>query len=215
MKKYHTEEEKKAAKKAAYKKWLESHKEQERERAKRRHVEEKDKISEYNKKYRAEHKDYFREYMKNWEREHKEERKQYAKARDNSIANNKRRATISKRANALSQDYRYSDIARGFNTDNNVEGQWIEENIFPAGCIYCGDKDWKHLGCDRIDNSIPHTQENCVCSCGICNVERQGRKMSVSEFVEYRKAHPIGCETTNNLKPKVVEINGVKVLKKR
>ena len=189
MKKYNTEEERKAAKKAAYEKWRASHLEQERERYRRKNAERKEQIKEYNKKYRAEHKDYYREYMKKWEQDHKEERRAYAKARDCSVHNKARRATLERRANAISQDYRYADNARGFDTSSNIDGVWIAEHIFTSKCIYCGDGRWEHLGCDRIDNNLPHTADNVVCSCGICNCEREGKKMSVEEFVEYRKIH--------------------------
>lgn len=211
MRKYYTEEEKKAAKKAAYKKWRESHLEQERERSRKKNAERKEWRKEYNRQYRAGHKDYYQEYMKKWVEEHKDERREYFASRDNSIQNKKRRQTRHKRATALSQDYRYADTERGFDTRRNVDGHWIEENIFSTACIYCGDGDWKHLGCDRIDDSLPHTPENCVSSCGICNIERAGRRMSVSEFIEYRKTHP--RYESNRLV--VEEVNGVKVLKKR
>jgi len=191
MRKYYTEEEKKAAKKAAYEKWRASHIEQERARHRANNSKKKEAKKEYNKKYRAEHKEYYQEYMKKWEQDHKEERKAYQKARGDyySTLNKQRRASAGRRANALSQDYRYADTDRGFDASQNVDGPWIEENIFATKCIYCGDGRWEHLGCDRIDNSKPHTADNVVCSCGICNVEREGRKMSVAEFVEYRKTH--------------------------
>ena len=41
------------------------------------------------------------------------------------------------------------------------------------GCCYCGETDWHKLGADRIDNSKPHSKENCVCACEKCNVERR------------------------------------------
>ena len=191
MKKYKTEEERKAAKKAAYRKWFESHREQEKERNRKYNATRKESMKEYNKKYRAEHKEYYQEYMKKWELEHKEERKAYAQEKKRWLAYNKtRRTTESNRAHALSLDYRYTDKGRGLDTGNNIDGPWIEEHIFATKCIYCGDSRWEHLGCDRIDNNLPHTPENCVCACGICNCEREGRKMSVAEFVEYRKTHP-------------------------
>ena len=216
MRKYNTEEEKKAAKKAAYKKWRESHLEQERERSRKKNAERKEWMKEYNRQYRKEHKEYYQDYMQKWEEDHKEERMEYRRNRHGwDAANKRRRTSIDRRANALSQDYRYADETRGFCTDNNVDGQWIENHIFTAGCVYCGDTDWTHLGCDRIDNNIPHTQENCVCSCGICNVEREGRRMSMEEFVEYRKSHPRELNEISTKRVIVDEINGVKAIKKR
>lgn len=63
------------------------------------------------------------------------------------------------------------------------------ENIFTSKCIYCGDDNWEHLGCDRKDNSKPHTSDNIVCACGICNAERSDN-YTVEEFIQYRKLHP-------------------------
>lgn len=39
-------------------------------------------------------------------------------------------------------------------------------------CSYCGETDWHKLGVDRIDDSKPHTIENCVCCCGKCNTNK-------------------------------------------
>lgn len=65
--------------------------------------------------------------------------------------------------------------------ESTITQKWIIENIFASSCVYCGETDWRKLGCDRIDNSLPHTPENCVCSCGTCNVER-GDRWTVEEF---------------------------------
>ena len=86
------------------------------------------------------------------------------------------------------------------------------ENIFKSSCVYCGDTNWEHLGCDRINNNLPHTTDNVICACGLCNVERQFNRMSVEEFIEYRKTHP--RDTKFELPQQVVEINGKKVIKK-
>ena len=70
--------------------------------------------------------------------------------------------------------------------ETTITKMWILENIFTSHCVYCGETDWRKLGCDRIDNNLPHTPENCVCSCGTCNVER-GDRWSVEEFIEYKR----------------------------
>ena len=105
----------------------------------------------------------------------------------------KRRRTKKGRAHQLISTYVYADREKGYG-DCTITEDWIISNIFNSSCIYCGDSDWKHLGADRIDNSKPHTPENCVCSCGICNCER-GDRCTVEEFIEYRKTHPIGKES--------------------
>ena len=61
-----------------------------------------------------------------------------------------------------------------------LTAQWIMDYIFTKKCVYCGESDWKKLGCDRIDNSKPHTEDNVVCCCGECNTKR-----GTKEFEEF------------------------------
>ena len=117
------------------------------------------------------------------------------------------------RAKVILKAYNRDDKSRGFDISNNIDYSWIVDKIFSGSCTYCGDSDWKHLGADRIDNDKPHTQDNCICSCGVCNVERQCKSMSVSEFVEYRKNHLRGLDKLPS--PEVVDVNGIKLIKKR
>ena len=49
---------------------------------------------------------------------------------------------------------------------------WIMKNIFTSKCHYCRETDWRVLGCDRINNDLPHTPENVVCCCKSCNAKR-------------------------------------------
>lgn len=51
--------------------------------------------------------------------------------------------------------------------------EWIIEHIFSQPCHYCGETDWKKLGCDRLDNNLPHTPENVVPCCCECNKKKQ------------------------------------------
>lgn len=117
------------------------------------------------------------------------------------------------RAYDLAKAYKKQDAEKGFDTSNNITAQWIIDNIFTQKCIYCGDNDWQRLGADRIDNSKPHTPDNVVCACGLCNVERQQRRLSVEEFIEYRKQHPRDFDIHNL---QVIEkVNGKAVIRKR
>ena len=59
---------------------------------------------------------------------------------------------------------------------------WIVEHIFNQPCHYCGKTDWTKMGCDRIDNSLPHTQDNVVPCCAECN-----RKKARYSYDEYMK----------------------------
>lgn len=137
---------------------------------------------------------------------HREERKEY----NRQYFSSKRG-----RANNILTQYRKRDVSekRG---ECTITRDWIVENIFTSKCIYCGDDNWKHLGVDRIDNNLPHTPENVVCACSICNCERQCRKMSVEDFVEYRKTHPRDEEQPLELIDEVLKPDGtiIKVIKK-
>lgn len=92
------------------------------------------------------------------------------------------------RAAYLLNGYRQMDKNRELG-ETTLTQKWIIENIFNSKCVYCGETDWKRLGCDRINNDLPHTQENVVCSCLNCNNQRSDR-MSFEEFIEYKKGEP-------------------------
>lgn len=88
------------------------------------------------------------------------------------------------RAAYLVSGYRCMDKNRGLG-ETTLTQKWIMENIFTSKCVYCGNDDWKELGCDRIDNTKPHTPDNVVCSCFNCNNQRSNR-WSVEEFVKIK-----------------------------
>jgi len=89
------------------------------------------------------------------------------------------------RAQSQIRSYRQDDIHNGFGDVINFDAQWILNNIYSKQCIYCGESDWKKLGCDRIDNTKPHTKDNVVCSCWKCNNERQ--KQTFEEFYKNKQ----------------------------
>lgn len=103
------------------------------------------------------------------------------------------KGTKSGKAVILLNSYRQADSKHN-RGECTLTKSWILNNIIASSCIYCGDSDWRHLGADRLNNDLPHTPDNCVCACGICNIERQWKGMTVSEFVEYRKVHPRECD---------------------
>lgn len=89
-----------------------------------------------------------------------------------------------KRASKLAYHYHWHDInTYKFDCEADIDGKWIEENIFNKECIYCGEKDWKKLGCDRINNERPHTKDNVVCCCKRCNTLKSN-KFTVDEMKE-------------------------------
>lgn len=95
----------------------------------------------------------------------------------------------SERAHNLARNYKKDDEKDGRGESTLTTG-WIKKNIFSGQkCVYCGEEDWHKLGCDRIDNTKPHTPDNVVCSCSKCNIERGS--MSYEEFKEKKGITPL------------------------
>lgn len=185
------------------KKWRENHSEH---------------VANYNKEYKENNKDAISKYNKEYKEKNKEKisllRKKWASENQESVKEQRRNyyRTKNGRAAYLAGKYKQADKKRGFDISNNVTSKWIVENIFSGQkCVYCGDQDWKHLGCDRMDNNKPHTADNCVCSCFICNVDR-GNYHSVEEFKQYRSLHPRECDIP---KPPAIQLSETGALKKR
>ena len=62
------------------------------------------------------------------------------------------------------------DIRNGFGDDKiDFDARWIVENIYTKPCPHCGETDWHNLGCNRLDNSKPHTIDNVEPCCFHCN----------------------------------------------
>lgn len=186
-------------------------------RDKTRRLNKKEEIAAYRKEYRAEHKEIIAKQYREWKQNNR------AKVNaDNAVYRSKNKEKI--RAHKLEYNnlkegkatnyawrYRYKDKEKGFDISSNVSKEWILENIFTSKCIYCGEDKWERLGCDRIDNTKPHTPDNCVPCCFICNVDR-GDRYSVEEFKVYRSLHPRACDLQKA--PKIV-LSGSGALKKR
>lgn len=203
MKKYNTEEERKAAKKESWRKWYEANKEQR---------------AEYHKQWRENNPDYHKEYSKEWHQEHPEyERQRYKNNKEHITEQNKKwreanpdynkeyskewfqdkYATQTGRAYCLTKRYKFNDISHN-RGECTITPEWMVDNTFKDICFYCDESDWHKLGCDRINNDLPHTPDNVVCSCWECNKKR-GRK----EFVEFLKE--IGrLDKLKELKNKVI-----------
>lgn len=148
LKKYQTEEERKAANRERVRKWREANHE---------------KSMESNRKWAKANPDKVSEKIKNYYR------------------------TPIGRAIYLANTYRQNDKKHN-RGECTLTSQWIINNIFSKSCIYCGETDWRKLGCDRIDNSLPHTPDNVVCSCWNCNNERKNKPFE--EFLQKSKEIP-------------------------
>lgn len=121
-----------------------------------------------------------REYARRWYWKHRE------KAQENSrnyySKNSSERITYHKnytktpmgRASYLVQAYARED--KKYNRGKgDIDAKWIVENIFSKHCAYCGTTDWTKLGCNRLDNSKPHTIDNVEPCCGKCNLKLQDK----------------------------------------
>ena len=217
----------KAEKQRAYSKaWAEKNPEKIREskrkydrnNAKEIYERKKPRVKEYGKKYREKNREkikaYLKEYYINNKEKHNENSKQYRIENKEKINAHKREYAKTKRgrAQSLRHTYMEKDKEKGFNVSNNISQKWIVDNIFSGQkCVYCGDQDWTHLGCDRIDNSKPHTEDNVVCSCFICNSDRADR-YTVEEFKKYRSLHPRECDMP---KAPAIQLSETGALKKR
>ena len=173
---------------------------------------------EYLKNYRENNREkinaYFKDYYQNNKEKLSNNSKEYRSQNKDRINAQKREYTKTKtgRANSLAHTYREKDKIKLFNISNNVNGKWIVENIFSGQkCVYCGDQDWTHLGCDRIDNNKPHTPDNVVCSCFLCNLTRTD-KFNVEEFKQYRALHPRACDIP---KGPAIELSSTGAIKKK
>lgn len=116
---------------------------------------------------------------RNWNNKNQEWYNEYhKKRRKNGLT------TIGTRINNLLSAYRASDKLKNRGECTLTKKDMIE--MFNEGCYWCGETDWNKLGADRIDNTKPHTKENCVCSCWNCNDARQHNTTKIS-VLQYNK----------------------------
>ena len=123
-------------------------KEQIIEQKKQYYHDNKDKLTSYSREYYSEHKDKYSEY-----------RKKYKEWYDK---------TPMGRASHLLSSYNRSDKKYG-RGKGNLTSKWIVENIFSKPCAHCGKVGWQIIGCNRLDNSKPHTMDNVEPCCKECN----------------------------------------------
>ena len=152
--------------------------------------ERKQKNRERNAKYRAKHPDKIKEQNAKWRAKHPEyDAKRYQENKEEkAVKQAKYRKTQIGRAGCLAGAYDQSDIKynRGKCTLTPI---WIVDNIFPMPCHYCGAMGWEIMGCDRVDNSKPHTPDNVVPCCAKCNRKRHLK--SYEEFMEMLNSRDI------------------------
>lgn len=72
------------------------------------------------------------------------------------------------RATMLLCEYNRADKRRN-RGKGDLTTQWIVDNIFSKPCAHCGKTGWEVIGCNRLDNSKPHTKDNVEPCCSKCN----------------------------------------------
>lgn len=111
-------------------------------------------------------------------------RLQYYKHREQKLEQKKRyNSTPFGRAVNLLSTYNKSDRDNG-RGEGDLSAQWIVENIFTKPCAHCGKTGWDVIGCNRLDDSKPHTMDNVEPCCGHCNkiLENNKRKIKIYQY---------------------------------
>lgn len=162
-------------------------KEERKEYDRRRYQAKREKILEHNKQYRKENAEKLKKYYQDNAEQIKERKKQYY--RDNA-ERFKEQAKQYRQDNAehykeyKKQYYRtpigrashllgaYNQMDRKANRgQGDLTAKWIVERIFSQPCAHCGKEGWDVIGCNRLDNSLPHTMDNVEPCCLECNIK--------------------------------------------
>lgn len=105
------------------------------------------------------------------------------------------------RAAYLLNGYNKEDEKRG-RGKGDLTAKWIVDNIFSKPCVHCGESDWRKIGCNRLDNSKPHTKNNVEPCCKECN-DKLGLeyRKSISKLGRpLKKVYQINMETKEIVK---------------
>lgn len=116
-----------------------------------------------------------KEYLHQWYLCNKEKQQKYHKERRGIEREQEqaRRATPYGRASYLCKHYRQQDKIHNRGKCTLIP-QWIIDNIFTQPCVHCGKTGWEVIGCNRLDNSKPHTPDNVEPCCKDCNSKLAG-----------------------------------------
>ena len=151
----------------------EERKEKARERARKWYLENQTRV----KQYREENKEKIKNTCKKWREKNVEHRKEYDKEHSK---------TPMGRALNLVNAYNTMDMKRR-GCKGDLTAKWIVENIFTKPCAHCGKTGWNVIGCNRLDNSKPHTMDNVEPCCLECN-NKLGYKEREKTVYQYTTA---------------------------
>lgn len=170
-KKYQTEEERIAARRESARKWREANPEKVKERNRKYAENNPEKVKESKRKWYEANSEKVKEYVRKWYEENKDDFNAYHKE---WIKEKRKKDPILARAQRICDSYRTND--KKYNRGKcALTAKWIIENIFSKPCFYCGETGWEIMGCDRINNDLPHTPNNVVPCCKECNNKRRSK----------------------------------------
>ena len=110
---------------------------------------------------------------------HKRYNKQYYTKNRDKILEQKKQYQNTPMGRALCLLMAYNAADKKYNRGKgDLTTQWIVDNIFTKPCVHCGESDWKKIGCNRIDNNLPHTKDNVEPCCWECNLKLNGKDLS-------------------------------------
>lgn len=147
-------------------------KEEKREYDKKRYQANREKKLEYQKLYYKENKDKKKLYRQANREKILEQMKLYYQENKEKILEYYQ--TPIGRASYLLNAYNREDKKRGRNK-GDLTAEWIVERIMSKPCAHCGKSGWEVIGCNRIDNSKPHTMDNVEPCCYECNLKLAGK----------------------------------------
>lgn len=126
------------------------------------------------RRYDKKNKEKKNKYSKQHYQDKKEDDEWIKKQQDNT-KNWRVKNPIKYRASNLVSAYKQQDrkYDRG---ECTLTAQWIIDNIFTQKCAHCEKTGWDKLGCNRLDNSLPHTPDNVEPCCGECNKKLAGKE---------------------------------------
>lgn len=124
------------------------------------------------KRWYHRHKEKAKELSRAYYHKHKEERYDYHKSYTKTPMG---RAVIMVRNHKM-EDKKHN---RG---EVNYDAKWVVENILNKPCVHCGETDWHNIGCNRIDNTKPHTKDNVEPCCFKCNLKLNGKDCSKKTY---------------------------------
>lgn len=144
----------------------------------------KEERKEYNKRYSQANAERIKEQWKQYYSKHREkiltQRTEY---------NKEYSKTQMGRAQRQLQQYKFMDRRNGLDEVIDFDAKWIVDNIYTKHCVHCGETDWHKLGCNRLDNSKPHTIDNVEPCCFHCNCRLNGKEATsrIKEVAKSRK----------------------------